>query len=128
MRFYEEFVHSAGPTAVGKTEISIKLAKNLNGEIISCDSMQIYKEMDIGSAKITKEEMSGIEHYLVDIINPNEEFSVAQFKQYAEEAIFKISNKNKLPMVVGGTGLYINSLIYNYSFGDTDKDENIESI
>ncbi|GAA0120712.1 MAG: tRNA (adenosine(37)-N6)-dimethylallyltransferase MiaA [Clostridium argentinense] len=113
----------AGPTAVGKTEISIKLAKNLNGEIISCDSMQIYKEMDIGSAKITKEEMSGIEHYLVDIINPNEEFSVAQFKQYAEEAIFKISNKNKLPMVVGGTGLYINSLIYNYSFGDTDKDE-----
>lgn len=113
----------AGPTAVGKTEISIKLAKKLNGEIISCDSMQIYKEMDIGSAKITKEEMKGIEHYLVDIINPNEEFSVAQFKEHAEEAIGKIYDKNKIPMVVGGTGLYINSLIYNYSFGDTSKDE-----
>ncbi|WP_291580251.1 tRNA (adenosine(37)-N6)-dimethylallyltransferase MiaA [Clostridium sp. UBA6640] len=113
----------AGPTAVGKTEISIKLAKTLNGEIISCDSMQIYKEMDIGSAKITKEEMKGIEHYLVDIINPSEEFSVAQFKEHAEDAIHKIYDKNKLPMVVGGTGLYINSLIYNYSFGDTSKDE-----
>jgi len=113
----------AGPTAVGKTEISIKLAKKLNGEIISCDSMQIYKEMDIGSAKITKEEMKGIEHYLVDIINPSEEFSVAQFKEYAEDAIHKIYDKNKIPMVVGGTGLYINSLIYNYSFGDTSKDE-----
>jgi len=113
----------AGPTAVGKTEISIKLAKKLNGEIISCDSMQIYKEMDIGSAKITKEEMKGIEHYLVDIISPNEEFSVAQFKEHAEEAISKIYDKNKIPMVVGGTGLYINSLIYNYSFGDTSKDE-----
>ena len=113
----------AGPTAVGKTEISIKLAKKLNGEIISCDSMQIYKEMDIGSAKITKEEMKGIEHYLVDIINPSEEFSVAQFKEYAEDAIRKIYDKNKIPMVVGGTGLYINSLIYNYSFGDTSKDE-----
>ena len=112
----------AGPTAVGKTEISIKLAERLNGEIISADSMQIYKTMDVGSAKISKEEMKGIPHHLVDIIEPSEEFSVADFKEKAESAIEEITNKNKLPMIVGGTGFYINSLIYNYSFADTNKD------
>jgi tRNA dimethylallyltransferase len=112
-----------GPTAVGKTEISIKLAQRLNGEIISADSMQIYKSMDVGSAKITKEEMRGIPHHLVDIIEPSEAFSVAEFKEKAESAIEEITNKNKLPMIVGGTGFYINSLIYNYSFADTNKDE-----
>ncbi|MBK5240526.1 tRNA (adenosine(37)-N6)-dimethylallyltransferase MiaA [Clostridium sp.] len=113
----------AGPTAVGKTEISIKLAQRLNGEIISADSMQIYKGMDVGSAKITKEEMQGVPHHLVDIIYPSVDFSVAEFKERAESAIENISSKNKLPMLVGGTGFYINSLIYNYSFADTNKDE-----
>jgi len=113
----------AGPTAVGKTEISIKLSQKLKGEIISADSMQIYKYMNIGSAKISKQEMRGIPHHLVDIIEPSEEFSVAEFKERAEIAIEEISNKNKLPMIVGGTGFYINSLIYNYSFADTNKDE-----
>lgn len=113
----------AGPTAVGKTDISIKLAKRLNGEIISADSMQIYKNMDIGSAKISKEEMDDIPHHLVDIVDPSEEFSVAMFKKNAEEAIEEINEKNKLPIVVGGTGFYINSLIYNYNFAETNKDE-----
>ena len=113
----------AGPTGVGKTEISIKLAGRLNGEIISADSMQIYKCMDIGSAKISKEEMQAIPHHLVDIIEPSVDFSVAEFKERAESAIEEIVSKNKLPMLVGGTGFYINSLIYNYSFADTNKDE-----
>lgn len=113
----------AGPTAVGKTDISIKLAHKLNGEIISADSMQIYKKMDIGSAKITKEEMDGVPHHLIDIVDPKEEFSVAMFKKYAEENIKEINEKGKLPMVVGGTGFYINSLIYNYSFAETNRDE-----
>ena len=113
----------AGPTAVGKTEISINLAEKLNGEIISADSMQIYKYMNIGSAKISIKEMRGVPHHLVDIIEPSEEFSVAEFKKIAQSAIIDITNNNKLPMIVGGTGLYINSLIYNYSFADTNKDD-----
>jgi tRNA dimethylallyltransferase len=113
----------AGPTAVGKTGISIKLAQRLNGEIISADSMQIYKSMDVGSAKISKEEMKGIPHHMVDIIEPSEDFSVAEFKERAETAIEAITYRNKLPMLVGGTGFYINSLIYNYNFATTNKDE-----
>lgn len=113
----------AGPTGVGKTDISIKLAKKLDGEIISADSMQIYKYMNIGSAKITNDEMSNINHYLIDVVEPHESFNVAQFKEIAEDCIAKIHNKNKLPMVVGGTGLYINSLIYDYNFTEADKDE-----
>lgn len=113
----------AGPTAVGKTDISIKLAQRLNGEILSADSMQIYKKMDIGSAKISKEEMDGVPHHLIDIVDPKDEFSVAMFKKYSEEYIKEISEKGKLPMVVGGTGFYINSLIYNYSFAETNRDE-----
>jgi tRNA dimethylallyltransferase len=117
----------AGPTAVGKTEISIKLAQKLNGEIISADSMQIYEKMDIGSAKISKEEMDGVPHHLIDIVDPKEEFSVAMFKKYSEEHIKEINEKGKLPMVVGGTGFYINSLIYNYSFAETNRDEKYRS-
>ena len=113
----------AGPTAVGKTEISIKLAQRLNGEIISADSMQIYKYMNVGSAKISKDEMGGVPHHIIDVIEPSEDFSVADFKERAQSAIQEITNKNKLPMIVGGTGFYINSLIYNYSFADTNKDE-----
>lgn len=112
-----------GPTAVGKTEISIKLAQRLGGEIISADSMQIYKSMDVGSAKISKEEMRGVPHHMVDIIEPSEDFSVAEFKERAENAIEDIKYRNKLPMIVGGTGFYINSLIYNYNFASTNKDE-----
>lgn len=113
----------AGPTAIGKTKISIELAKALNGEIVSADSMQIYRYMDIGSAKVTKSEMDNIPHHLIDIINPDENFSAAQFKLEAERAITNISSKNKLPILAGGTGLYINSLIFNYDFTDADKDE-----
>ena len=113
----------AGPTAVGKTELSIRLAKELNGEIISADSMQIYKHMDIGSAKVSEEEMDGIKHYLIDVINPDIPFSVADFKEYGETALKEILNKAKLPMIVGGTGLYINSLTCNMTFTEAEEDD-----
>ena len=114
----------AGPTAVGKTDISIVLAKRLQGEIISADSMQIYKHMDIGSAKIHTYEMQDIPHYLINIIEPSDKFSVSDFKDLAEVYISKIIMKKRLPILVGGTGLYINSLIYNYDFTNASKDEN----
>jgi tRNA dimethylallyltransferase len=113
----------AGPTAVGKTSISIELAKRLNGEVISADSMQIYKHMDIGSAKIMKEEMQGIPHHLIDFIEPYENFSAAEYKKYAEETIDKIHERKHMPILAGGTGLYINSLIYNYSFTKANRDD-----
>ncbi|NFQ97368.1 tRNA (adenosine(37)-N6)-dimethylallyltransferase MiaA [Clostridium botulinum] len=113
----------AGPTAVGKTDISIKLAEKLNGEIISADSMQIYKHMDIGSAKITEEEKHGIKHYMIDFVDPLDEFSVAEFKEKSKNTIEFIASKGKLPMIVGGTGFYIDSLIFNYDFANTYKDE-----
>ena len=113
----------AGPTAVGKTELSIKLAKELNGEIISTDSMQIYKYMDIGSAKITKEEMDGVPHHMIDIVLPNQEFSVAEYKQMAKKCIDDIISRGKLPILTGGTGLYINALTCNMSFTEAKKDE-----
>ncbi|KHD38128.1 tRNA delta(2)-isopentenylpyrophosphate transferase [Clostridium acetobutylicum] len=113
----------AGPTAVGKTDISIKIAQKMNGEIISADSMQIYKYMDIGSAKVTKEEMKGIKHHLIDVVEPSEEFSVASFKKMAQNAIDDITSRKKYPIIVGGTGLYINSLICNYDFTGAYKDE-----
>ncbi|KFX55001.1 tRNA (adenosine(37)-N6)-dimethylallyltransferase MiaA [Clostridium botulinum] len=112
-----------GPTAVGKTELSIKLAEKLNGEILSADSMQIYKKMDIGSAKVTKEEMRDINHHMIDIVSPGEEFSVADFKNIGEKAIKEIIAKEKLPMIVGGTGLYINSLTCNVTFTESEKDD-----
>ncbi len=112
-----------GPTAVGKTELSIKLAEKLNGEIISADSMQIYKNMDIGSAKVTKEEMRDINHHMIDIVSPEEEFSVADFKNIGKKAIKEIIAKEKLPMIVGGTGLYINSLTCNVTFTESEKDD-----
>lgn len=116
-----------GPTAIGKTSLSIELAQKLDGEIISADSMQIYKYMDIGSAKINKEEMKGIPHYLIDIILPNEEFTVANFKDNATSLIKDINNKNKLPIVVGGTGLYINSLVYDLKFTEVSPNEDIRN-
>lgn len=113
----------AGPTAVGKTDISIELAKRFNGEIISADSMQIYKYMDIGSAKVTEEEMQGVPHHLIDIVKPEETFNVSQYKKMAKEVIDSIHEKKRIPMLVGGTGLYINSLIYNYDFTEASVDE-----
>ncbi|NRG47886.1 tRNA (adenosine(37)-N6)-dimethylallyltransferase MiaA [Bacillus sp. CRN 9] len=112
-----------GPTAVGKTKTSIELAKHFNGEIISGDSMQIYKGMDIGTAKITKEEMDGIQHHLIDIKAPNESFSAAEFQQIVREKIIEISSRGKLPMIVGGTGLYIQSVLYDYQFSEAPSDE-----
>lgn len=112
-----------GPTAVGKTSISVKLAKELNAEIISADSMQIYKFMDIGSAKVTKEEMHGIEHHMIDVVDPWENFSVAEYKENAERIIKDIISRGKTPIMVGGTGLYIDSIICNYTFTEVEKDE-----
>lgn len=111
-----------GPTAVGKTRASIGLAKALNGEIISADSMQIYKYMDIGSAKIRPAEMEGIRHYLIDELEPNEEFHVVRFQQMAKQAMEEIYAKNKIPIVVGGTGFYIQALLYDIDFTDNNEE------
>lgn len=113
-----------GPTAVGKTELSIQLAKAVNGEIISADSMQIYKEMNIGSAKIQPEEMKGVPHYLVDEIEPEEEFNVVRFQTMAKNAMKTIYQKGKIPVIVGGTGFYIQALLYDIDFTDTTQDLN----
>ncbi len=112
-----------GPTASGKTSLSIELAKKINGEIISCDSMQIYKEMDIGTAKPTEEEKQGIKHYLLDFVSPEDRYSVADFKKDAKKAIKEIIEKGKVPIVVGGTGLYVDSLIYEVEYPDIEFDE-----
>ncbi len=111
-----------GPTASGKTNLSIELAKRMNGEIISADSMQIYKYMDIGTAKPTKEEMQDISHYLIDEVLPNEDFNVVRFKELAEKYIDNILEKGKQPIVAGGTGLYISSLINNINFSESESD------
>ena len=114
-----------GPTAVGKTDLSIKIAKDLNAEIISADSMQIYEYMDVGSAKVTKEEMDGIHHYMIDEVKPDFKFSVSEFQLRADKYIDEIIEKNKLPLVTGGTGLYLNSLIYNMDFAKSDANNEL---
>lgn len=111
-----------GPTAVGKTKASIGLAKAIGGEIISADSMQVYKQMDIGSAKIKPSEMEGVPHYLVDILEPDEEFHVVLFQQMAKQAIQKIYEKGKIPILVGGTGFYIQAVLYDIDFSENEKD------
>ena len=111
-----------GPTASGKTGLSINLAKKYNGEIISVDSRQVYKYMDIGTAKITKEEMQGIKHYLLDVVKPDQVFNLADFLQQARYLISQIHSKNKLPFLVGGTGLYISALIENYQMNESKPD------
>lgn len=116
-----ELVILTGPTAVGKTKLSIALAKRIHGEIISADSIQVYKGMNIGSAKITKEEMQGIPHYLIDVLEPTEEFNVHIFQQMAKKAISQIQNKGKIPIIVGGTGFYIQSVLYDIQFDETDE-------
>ena len=112
-----------GPTASGKTALSIECAKKFNGEIISSDSMQIYKDMNIGTAKVTEEEAQGIKHYLVDFVSPEQRYSVSDFKRDAEEALEEIIAKGKTPIVVGGTGLYVNSLIYGIDYQDMEYDK-----
>ena len=113
----------AGPTASGKTSLSIELAKKIDGEIISSDSMQIYKDMNIGTAKVTDEEAQGIKHYLVDFVEPDKRYTVNDFKHDAEKVIEEILSKGKTPIVVGGTGLYIDSLIYGIEYQEMDFDE-----
>ena len=112
-----------GPTAVGKTELSIRLAEALDGEIISADSMQVYKKMNIGTAKIRKEEMGGIPHHLIDVLDPAEEFNVARFQEMAKEALAGIYERGKIPLVVGGTGFYIQGLLYDIDFTREEQDK-----
>ena len=114
-----------GPTAVGKTDLSIKLSKSLNAEIISADSMQIYKYMDIGSAKVTKEEMDGVIHYMIDEVTPDVPFSVSEFQMRSEKYIEEINKKGKNVLITGGTGLYLNSLIYNMDFAKSNANNEI---
>lgn len=109
-----------GPTAVGKTALSIKLAKAINGEMISADSMQVYKYMDIGTAKIEPAEMEGITHHLIDVLDPTEDFNVFTFQTMAKQALEEIYAKGKVPIIVGGTGFYIQSLLYDISFEETE--------
>lgn len=112
-----------GPTASGKTALSIQLAQKVNGEIVSADSMQIYKDMNIGSAKPTKEEMQGITHYMIDFVSPEDRYSVAEYKKQATLAIEEILKKGKVPIIVGGTGLYVDSLIYEIEYQDMEFDK-----
>ena len=112
-----------GPTAVGKTKLSIELAKKYNGEIISGDSMQVYKGMDIGTAKIKKEEMQGIPHHLLDVKEPSEAFNVAQFQELVTTCIEEIVSRGRLPIIVGGTGLYIEAVLQRYAFSESVSDE-----
>lgn len=111
-----------GPTAVGKTELSIRLAKAINGEIISADSMQVYRGMDIGSAKIRPEEMQGVRHYLIDELEPDEDFHVVRFQTLAKQYMEEIYEKKKIPILVGGTGFYIQSVLYDIDFTESAAD------
>ena len=117
----------AGPTACGKTEYAIKVAQHTDGEIVSCDSMQLYKYMSIGSAKPTPEEQAAVRHWLVDEIDPRVEFSVARYRDMAKEAINDIISRGKVPVIAGGTGLYLNSLLYDMDFSDADKDAELRN-
>lgn len=111
-----------GPTAVGKTELSVRLAKEINGEIISADSIQVYRHMDIGSAKITKKEMCGIRHYLIDEQNPDDDFNIYLFQEKAKRYIRQIYEAGKIPVIAGGTGFYIQSVLYDVSFSKEPND------
>lgn len=112
----------SGPTAVGKTELSIRLAKALNGEIISADSMQVYKKMDIGTAKIRPEEMQGVKHYLIDCLEPDEDFNVVLFQKMAKDAMEKIYDAGHIPIIAGGTGFYIQALLYDINFDNVNEE------
>lgn len=114
-----------GPTAVGKTKLSIDLAKAVGGEIVSADSIQVYRHMDIGSAKVTKSEMGGVPHHLIDVLDPTEEFNVVIFQKMAKEAVEGILNRGHIPVVVGGTGFYIQALAYDIDFTENDQDRTL---
>lgn len=116
-----------GPTAVGKTKLSIALAKAVNGEIISADSMQVYQYMDIGSAKIKKEEMQGVPHYLIDVLKPEEEFHVVRFQEMAKQAMEEIYAKGKIPILTGGTGFYIQAVVKDIDFSENTEKSEIRS-
>jgi len=121
MREFEKVIVIVGPTASGKTGVSIEIAKEIGGEVISADSRAIYKGMDIGTAKPSLEEQDGVPHWGIDLVEPGERFTVADFKRYAEEKIKEIQARGKVPMVVGGTGLYTDALVYNYNFTQDAK-------
>lgn len=116
-----------GPTAVGKTALSIALAKAINGEIISADSMQVYRHMDIGSAKIKTEEMAGVPHHLIDVLEPTEAFNVVVFQKLAKEAMKEIYERGRIPILVGGTGFYIQAVLYDIDFTENDEDASLRS-
>lgn len=118
----KKLVILTGPTAVGKTDLSIKLAKAINGEIISADSIQVYKDMDIGSAKISCEEMDGVKHHLIDVLEPTEDFNVALFKEMALKAMDEIYSRGRIPIITGGTGFYIQALLYDVDFKENVDD------
>lgn len=115
----------AGPTAVGKTKLGVELALHLGGEIISADSMQVYKYMDIGTAKVTKSEMKGVKHHLIDVYEPTMPYHVVEFKNMAQKALESIYEASKIPIVVGGTGFYIQALLYDIDFSESGEDENL---
>lgn len=118
----EKVIVVVGPTGVGKTKMGVALAKYFDGEVISGDSMQIYKTMDIGTAKVTKQEMEGVVHHLIDIKDPTESYSVKEFQDEVRLKIKEINNRGKLPVIVGGTGLYIKAALYDYEFGKSQMD------
>lgn len=123
----EKLIVIVGPTGIGKTSLSLEIAKRLDGEIISADSMQIYQYMNIGTAKVLEGEMENITHHLLDFLKPDEDFSVSDFRKKAKQTITMINNKNKIPILVGGTGLYVNSLVYDLNFTKVASDESIRS-
>ncbi|MFQ3543246.1 tRNA (adenosine(37)-N6)-dimethylallyltransferase MiaA [Halobacillus rhizosphaerae] len=118
-------VSVVGPTAVGKSRLGVEIAKQFSGEVISGDSMQIYRGMDIGTAKVTTKEMEGIPHHMIDIKNPQESFSVAEFQEKVQSLIVEITERGHLPVLVGGTGLYIQATLFNFNFSDQPKDEEV---
>ncbi len=123
----KKLVILTGPTAVGKSDLSIALAKEIGGEIISADSMQVYRHMDIGSAKIMQEEMDGVPHHLIDVLEPTEEFNVVIFQQLAKTAMEKIWQKGHIPILVGGTGFYIQAVLYDIDFTHNDEDTSLRT-
>lgn len=119
----DKVIAIVGPTAVGKTSLGIELAKRLNGEVISGDSMQIYRGMDIGTAKVTEKEMENIPHHMIDIKDPDQSFSVAEFQKHVRKHITDINQRGRVPIIVGGTGLYIKAALYDYQFTDEARDD-----
>ena len=121
----KKIIFIVGPTSVGKTKLSVDIAKEFSGEIISCDSMQIYREFNIGTAKITEEEIRGINHYMIDILDGNQKFNVSEYKKMVEKYIEIIYSHNNIPIFAGGTGLYVNSILYDFKFTESEEPNNL---